>query len=143
METDTHGFNQCAGLGGKGAGRDDFLPWQHDEFLHGTVALYTQCLIVLASVHPSIAAGSAFVAIGVGVASDHHAHFQLCRYIAAHGFDDGTHFVPGNDRVECHGVASHEGVDVGATEADILQSEHHFACLQFGRFLYVNDVQFL
>ena len=112
MEAYAHGLDEGCFLGCQCACRDNLLPGEDDVLAHGSVALHSEGLIVLAGVDASVAARGAVAAIGVGVAGDDHAWAEVGGYVGSYGFDDGTYLMAGDDRIESHGVATHEGVDV-------------------------------
>ena len=72
MEAHTHGFYQGTGAWVEFSGRDDLFPGQGDKLPHGTVALYAECLVVLAGVHTVVTAGGTLAAVGIGITGHHH-----------------------------------------------------------------------
>ena len=56
MKTDAHRLNECSVFNGNRADGDDFLPGYGDVSAHGTVALYAECLVVLAGVVAAVTA---------------------------------------------------------------------------------------
>ena len=143
METDTHGFDECTDTWGEQSGWNDFLPRQGDIFLHGSVALNAECLVMLAGIDALVATCGTFATVGVGVAGDYHTGFESFGYAFAYGFDGGSHFVTRNDGIECHGVASHEGVDVASAEAYVVEAQEYLAMGWCLRTFYVDDVELL
>ena len=127
MEAYAHRFYQGTHLWGKVASGDDLLPRQYDILHHGTVALNTQCLVMLAGVDTTVAAGGTLATVGIGIAGHHHARLQGVRNTSTYGLDDSTHLMTGDDRIECHAVTTHEGIDITTTEAHIVQLQQHLA----------------
>ena len=112
MEADRHGFNQGTRFGREGSSRDDFLPRQGDILLHGSMTLHSKCLIVLAGIDALIPARGALATMGIGIACYNHAWLQCLRYVFANRLNDGAHFVTWDDRVQRHGIAPHERIEV-------------------------------
>ena len=73
MEPYTHGFYQRTIAGTDVRCRNNLFPGHYQIVGHGSVALYTQCLVMLAGIEPTVAARSAFATVGVRVHGDYHA----------------------------------------------------------------------
>ena len=129
MEAHAHRFHQCTLTGCEQSGGNHLLPRQHQSLAHRAIALYAQRLVVLAGIGTRIAARGTLATIGVGIHRDHHAGLQSFRHLATHGLDDGSHLMTGNDGEFHHRVSAQIGVKVTATKSNILQANHHIACL--------------
>ena len=105
------------------------LPRQCDVLPHRTVALHSERLVVLARVHPSVAACGTLSAVGVRVDGDSHAGLQRVGASFAHRLDDGSYLVSRYDILLRHCVAAEESVEVRAAEAHIFEFQEHLSCL--------------
>ena len=120
MEAYTHRFNQGTGTRCEQSGRNHFLPRQHDILAHGTIALHAQCLVMLAGIDTSIAAGSTLPTIGIGVTSNDHARLQSLRNSGSYLLNDSSYLMTRNDWHLHHGVLPQISAEVRTTETDIL-----------------------
>ena len=143
MESHAHGFYQRTDLRREQSGRNHFLPRQHDVLHHGTIALHTQRLVVLAGIDTLVTTGGTFTTVGVRITGYHHAWLQSFRHAVAYCFDDGSHLMTWDHRVQCHGIAPHEGIDVRTAEAHIVQLQQYLALARRLGFLNVDDIQLL
>ena len=56
VEAHTHGFYQCTSTGRKLSSGDHLFPRKGDQFAHGTIALYAECLVMFAGIHTVVTA---------------------------------------------------------------------------------------
>ena len=127
MESNRHRFDEGGITWGDVLDGDDLLPRQGNIFAHGTIALHTKCLVVLAGIETSVAAGGTMAAVGIGIDSDHLTNLEVSRTIGADCLDYSANLMTRNDVGLGHGVAAKERVEVAAAKTDILEPKQHFA----------------
>ena len=130
MEAHTHGLDEGTGTRCEQSGRNHFLPRQYDIFTHGTIALHTQRLVMLAGIHTGITAGSTLATIRIGVTGNHHTWLQPLRHISTHLFDDSPNLMTRDHRHLDHRVLSQIGTEIRPAESDILQTQKHLVGMQ-------------
>ena len=125
METDRHRLDDGSMLYCDVANGDDLLPGNGDIFTHGTIALYSQCLVVLTSVVTSVLARRAVAAVGIWVDGDCHSGLQVCWNRSTYFCYLGTNLMTRNNRHLHHGVQSAVSIQVAAAEAYIMDAKQH------------------
>ena len=112
MEAHAHGLYEGAVAQRDALHGYHLLPRHHDVVAHGTVALHTQCLVMLAGIGPTVHARGAMSAVGIGVYGHGSAYGKRVGHIGAHLLYGSTYLVSGDDGQLHHGVAPEEGVEV-------------------------------
>ena len=131
METNAHRLDEGAGAGIEITSGNHLLPRQSDELAHGTVTLYTQCLVMLTGVYALVTARGALAAVSVRIAGYHHAGLQVFGHVGTHLFNHGTHLVARYNGHFYHGVLTQPCAQVGTTKTYILEAQQHLVGLHF------------
>ena len=139
MKTDTHRFNKCTGAGSEQSCGNDLLPRHNEILTHGTVALHTKRLVVLAGIRSAIATRGTLVAVGIGIEGDGHARFESLGHFAAHLHDGCAHLMTRYHGHLHHRVLTEECTEVRATESHIFHFQKHLSGLQFIHVVYFHE----
>ena len=112
VESHAHGFNQCDLLWLQAFSRNHFLPRNGNELAHGTMTLNAQRLVVLAGIEAAATTTGTATTGSIGVHRHLLTDLQPSGNVGTDGFDDGTDFMTGDDRLQCQSVAATIGVEV-------------------------------
>jgi hypothetical protein len=122
VESDGERFDQAEMARGKPVGDDHASERDSEEFGHGAISLHPICLVELARVGTTAAAGGALTAIGVGGDRNGHAFAEVGRR-AAHSFNGRGDFMARHAGIRHERVLAAVGAEIGPAETDALDAK--------------------